>query len=86
MTPSIRSTSLAAATALATVVSALVVLSSLDAATPTVHELPRVVVTGQVLRDQGPRIVELPRVVVTGQRVPADTAIAQTRRDAASGV
>lgn len=86
MTTTFRPTALAAGTAFATLMSALVVLSTQDTATPTVHELPRVVITGQVVRDEAPRIVQLPRVVITGQRTPADTAMAQAGRASADGV
>lgn len=40
----------------------------------TVHELPRVVVTGTVVRDAPPAVVQLPRVVVTGRVVRDTTA------------
>jgi hypothetical protein len=92
MTASIRTTTaLAIGTTLATLVSAVVLSTLAPAETLVVHELPRVVVTGQVQRDAAPRVVELPRVVVTGRRVdstgtPASTAMAQAGRIAASGV
>lgn len=52
-----------------------------------VHQLPRVVVVGQVTRSAAaPTVVQLPRVVVTGRRVVApDTAVAQADRHPAAG-
>jgi hypothetical protein len=49
-----------------------------------VHQLPRIVVTGQVTRSTA--AVQLPRVVVTGRRVVGpDTAVAQADRNPAAG-
>ena len=52
-----------------TVISALVLTSAPGQvqASAEVHELPRVVVTGQVQRSDTVRIAQLPRVVVTGR-------------------
>jgi hypothetical protein len=83
MTASIRTTVLAAGTALATVASALV-LSSLDSGPVVVHELPRVVVTGEVQRVTT-QVVQLPRVVVTGQVQRAAPQVAQLPRVVVTG-
>lgn len=69
----LRTSLLAAATVLATLASA-VILSAADPAPMVVHDLPRVVVTGQVQRDVIAQVVQLPRVVVTGQ-VQRDEAV-----------
>ena len=84
----IRSAALFALNATASVVMAGLMVTS--AASPfqappaafstavVVHQLPRVVVTGEVQRSQVAQIVELPRVVVTGRRVDAtSTTVAQ---------
>lgn len=75
MTTSLRTTALAAGTAFAALVTALVLGSTSGQAgeAPVVHQLPRVVVTGQVQRAT-PVIAELPRVVVTGTVQAARTA------------
>lgn len=57
-----------AAAALALLAAAGAALSS-PQVSPTVHELPRVVVTGKVVRDAQPAVAQLPRVVVTGSVV-----------------
>ena len=75
MTRSIRTTALAASTAFATVVTVLVLGSTSGQAgqATVVHQLPRVVVTGQVQRS-ATVIAELPRVVVTGVKQATRTA------------
>ncbi len=52
-----------------------------------VHQLPRVVVVGQVSRSTATQtVVQLPRVVVTGRRAAVpDTAVAQADRTPAAG-
>ncbi len=74
-TASIRTAALFAGTALVTIVSAVVLGSApgQPIAQAEVHELPRVVVTGQVQR--ATPVAELPRVVVTGRVQTAATVV-----------
>lgn len=59
-----------------TVISALVLTAAPGGvqASGEVHQLPRVVVTGQVQRSEASHIAQLPRVVVTGRVVTPTTA------------
>jgi hypothetical protein len=89
MTALFRSTALIASIAVAGFVT-VGPLALGEAASPSLHEvhqLPRVVVVGQVSRSTAqPTVVQLPRVVVTGRRTVApDTALAQADRQPAAG-
>lgn len=60
-----------------TVISALVLTSApgqVQATAGEVHQLPRVVVTGQVQRGDAVRVAQLPRVVVTGRVTPPSSS------------
>jgi hypothetical protein len=78
MTTQIRTAAVFASTALATVITALVLsttTSSQAQVSPSVQQLPRVVITGKVVRPAAaPAVIELPRVVVTGHVQPVLTA------------
>jgi hypothetical protein len=82
MTTQIRTAAVFASTALATVITALVLSSASSQAevSTQVHQLPRVVVTGKVVRPAAtPLMIELPRVVVTGRKIDIDAKlVAQT--------
>jgi hypothetical protein len=87
MTTTLRTTALAATTAFATVLTALVLGSTSGQAgeAPVVHQLPRVVVTGQVQRAT-PVIAELPRVVVTGTvQTPRSAQVVELPRVVVTG-
>ncbi|MEO8279968.1 MAG: hypothetical protein ABI564_09775 [Ideonella sp.] len=56
--------------------------SATGSAVAVVHQLPRVVVTGQLQRVAVAQIVELPRVVVTGRRIDSASTLV-TRNEAA---
>ena len=77
MTTKIRTAALFASTALASLITVLVLSSTSSQAQPgaQVQQLPRVVITGQVVRPAATlAVVDLPRVVVTGRVQPVVTA------------